>query len=42
MANGPAHATLCDVEIPTEAYYAEVITYANNYIWRIEDFPHIK
>ena len=24
--------------MPTEAYYAEVTTYANNYIWKKDDF----
>ena len=39
MANGPTQATLCDLQMPAEAYYAEVITYMNNYLWQIEDFP---
>ena len=38
MASEPAQATLCDLEMPHEAYYAAVITYVNNYLYRIEDF----
>ena len=38
MANAPTQATLCDPKMPTEAYYAAVITYMNNYLWQIEDF----
>ena len=39
MENEPSRATLRDLQIPTEAYYAAVIAYMYNYIWQIEDFP---
>ena len=34
-----SQSTLCDMQIPNDAYYAEVIQYVDNYIWEIEDSP---
>ena len=40
IAKAPAQSKLCDLQMPDEANYAEVIQYANNYLWEIEDhFP---
>ena len=41
MANRPNQAALFDLQMPREVYYAEVTTYVNNYLWKIEDFPEI-
>ena len=40
MANKPTQATLCELGIQNEAYYAEATQYLGIYIWGIEDhFP---
>ena len=42
MANEPTHATLRDLEMPKDDYYAASTQYLNNYLWPIEDhFPAI-
>ena len=39
MAHGPTQATLCDLDIPNEDYYAAVNQYLDNYLWHIGDHP---
>ena len=38
MENRHTQSTLFYLEMPIEAYYAEVSAYMENYIWQIEDF----
>ena len=42
MANEPTQSTLCDLQMPHGAYFAAVIAYANNYIWKIEDSSAVR